>query len=58
MRRHFLYIFFSVIVLATYAWADFRGREFVSTKQTFAPQSMRGVHGGRSFWYSGYHGGK
>jgi hypothetical protein len=58
MRRNLLYALFGIVVLAVYAHNDLRGREFPTTRRTVAPQSMRGAHGGRSFWYSGYHGGK
>lgn len=58
MRRNFLYVLFAIFTIGFYAISDLGGREFASTRKTFAPQSMRGAHGGRSFWYSGYHGGK
>ncbi len=55
----FLYVIFGFVVLVLYASADLRGREFSQTKKGFVPQGVRGTHGGsRSFWYSGYHGGK
>jgi hypothetical protein len=58
MRR--LYGIFAMIILATYAYVDARGLELTPHKKQFVPHGLRSVsHGGyRSFWYSGYHGGK
>lgn len=56
----YLYFIFGLLVVVGYAWADLRGREFRQTKKGFVPQGLRGAQaaGARSFWYSGYHGGK
>ena len=57
--RKYLYLIFGLIVIGSYAYADLRGLEFRQTKKGFVPQSVRGSPGGaRSFWYSGYRGGK
>jgi hypothetical protein len=51
---------FAMIILASYAYIDLRGLELSPHKKQFVPHGLRSVsHGGyRSFWYSGYHGGK
>jgi hypothetical protein len=55
----FFYVVFGILVLVVYASADLRGREFRQTKKGFVPQGVRGAQSGaRSFWYSGYRGGK
>ena len=55
----YIYFIFGLLVVVGYAYADLRGLEFRQTKKGFVPQGVRGTHGGaRSFWYSGYHGGK
>ncbi len=57
MRR--LYALFALLVIGGYGYAGWTGWEMRSTKRGFAPQSVRGAHGGaRSFWYTGYRGGK
>jgi hypothetical protein len=53
-----LFILLGTIVIGSYGYAAFTGAEWRGRKRTFTPQAMRGVHGGRSFWYYGYHGGK
>ncbi|HVR37728.1 MAG TPA: hypothetical protein VMU84_01430 [Thermoanaerobaculia bacterium] len=57
MRKFYTVVAF--LIVATYAWADFTGREFTETRRGVSPQGLRGTRGGStSFWYSGYHGGK
>ena len=58
MRR--LYALFGIAIVAGYAFVDWRGLELRPTRRQFAPQGLRGAaHGGyRSYWFSGYHGGK
>lgn len=59
MKRNVLYAFIGIVVVATYAVCDLRGLEIRQTVRSNAPQGLRGVRGGsRSFWYSGFHGGK
>lgn len=56
-----LYTLFGIFILLGYAYVDFRGLELTPHKKQFVPQgaSVRTVrHGYRSYWYSGYHGGK
>jgi len=53
------YTLFGILILASYAWIDLHGYELTPHKRNFAPKGVRGSHGGyRSFWFSGYHGGK
>lgn len=55
----YVYFIFGMLVLVGYAWADLRGAEFRSTTKGFVPKGVRGAQAGaRSFWYSGYRGGK
>jgi len=58
MRR--LYLVLALLIIGGYGYADWRGFEpFVQTTRGNAQQSIRGAHGGgRTFWYSGYRGGK
>ena len=59
MKSNFLYVFIGVVVVAAYAITDLRGVELRQTTRSVAPAGLRGVRGGsRSFWYSGFHGGK
>jgi hypothetical protein len=58
MRKNYIYTFLGLIIVAGYAVADFSGWEFRKAAKTMAPQSMRGAHASRSFWYSGFRGGK
>lgn len=59
MKRNYFYTFVGMILIAFYAFADFHGLELPSTTKSVAPQGLRGARGGsRSFWYSGFHGGK
>ena len=54
-----LYVLFALLVIGGYAYASRTGWEMTSTKRGFAPQGVRGTHAGaRSFWYTGYRGGK
>jgi hypothetical protein len=55
-----LYALAALLIIGTYAWADFNGRELrPSRRRTLARQTVRGgVAGATSYWYSGYHGGK
>jgi hypothetical protein len=54
-----LYAAFGLLVVLGYGWADLRGYEFSAAGRRTIPQSARGAHGGyRSYWYSGFHGGK
>ena len=57
--RKALYLIFALAVVGGYAWADFNGYEMTTAKRGRVEQGMRGRSGGsRSFWYSGYRGGK
>ncbi len=57
MRK--LYVLFALLVVGGYAYAGWTGMELSPKKKGFAPQGVRGTHGGaRSFWYTGYRGGK
>jgi hypothetical protein len=59
MKRNYVYTVLGLIIVAVYAFADLRGYELRQTTRSFAPQGLRGARGGsRSFWYSGFHGGK
>ncbi len=59
MKRNWLYTLLGLVLVATYAIADFRGLELPMTSRNVVPQGLRGARGGsRSFWYSGFHGGK
>lgn len=53
-----IFALLGLLVIGAYGYAALTGAEWRSTKRTFTPQAMRGAHGGRSFWYYGYHGGK
>lgn len=55
-----LYALFGLAVILGYAYVDFRGLELRPSQRAHVPQGMRGSsHSGyRSFWYSGFHGGK
>ncbi len=58
MARAF-YILLSVLIIAGYGYAGYRGMEMPRTKKGFVPADVRGAHGGaRTFWYGGYRGGK
>lgn len=54
-----LYTIFGVLVLGTFAYAQLRGLEFRAAKHSRTQQDLRHTTSGhRSFWYSGFHGGK
>lgn len=53
-----LYIAIALLAIGIYAAAEFTGRDFRQTQRGQSQQGVRGAHGGRSFWYYGYHGGK
>jgi hypothetical protein len=54
-----LYVIVGVGLLGLYSMVELRGLEFRQTKKGFVPQGVRGKQSGtRSFWYSGYRGGK
>jgi hypothetical protein len=54
-----LYALLGILLIGGYAWADWTGRELQRPRRGYAPQSIRGSQSGaRSFWYTGYHGGK
>ena len=54
------YAILGTLVIGAYGFTGWRGMEVSTTKRTFVPQGLRAAsHGGyRSFWYSGFHGGK
>ena len=58
MRK--LYMLFAAFILLGYSWLDWHGYELAPSHRQFVPQGLRAAsHGGyRSFWTSGYHGGK
>jgi hypothetical protein len=54
-----LYLLFGVVVIATYSYTQLRGLEFPRTKKgRMTQQDLRHTSGHRSFWYTGFHGGK
>jgi hypothetical protein len=54
-----LYVLVALLIIGGYGYAGYRGLEVPKTKKGFAPQGVRGAHGGaRTFWYGGYRGGK
>lgn len=54
-----LYVLVGMFLIAAYGYAGFTGYELSLRKKGFAPQGMRGTHGGaRTFFYGGYRGGK
>lgn len=53
------YLIMALLVIGGFGWGNWRGMELMPSKKGFAPQGMRGAHGGaRTFWYGGYRGGK
>jgi len=58
MRK--LYWILGLFVVLGYGFVDYRGLELTPHKKQFVPHGLRSAaHGGyRSFWFSGYHGGK
>lgn len=58
MLRRF-YAMVGLLIVLGYGWASWRGLELRQTKKGFAPQGVRGAHGGtRPLWFGGYRGGK
>lgn len=57
--RTFYALLGSLIVLG-YGYADWKGLELGRSQRQYVPHGLRSAsHGGyRSFWYSGFHGGK
>ena len=57
--RMFYGILGSLIILG-YGFADWKGLELGRSHRQYVPAGLRSAsHGGyRSFWYSGFHGGK
>lgn len=54
-----LYTLLGILIIGGYAWAGTTGYELRAAKRGYAPQSVRGTQmGARTFWYTGYHGGK
>ena len=54
-----LYTIAGLLIVLGYGWVSWRGLEAGQTKRGFAPQGVRGTHGGtRPLWYGGYRGGK
>jgi hypothetical protein len=54
-----LYTLLGILIIGGYAWADSTGYELRPRRTGYAPQSVRGTQSGaRTFWYTGYHGGK
>ena len=53
-----LFILLGILVVGGYAFASWKGLEFRHTEKSYTRNGIRGAHGGRSFWYYGYHGGK
>lgn len=49
-----------VLVLSGYAYAEWRGLTIRTPHRTYIPHGLRSAsHGGyRSYWSSGFHGGK
>jgi hypothetical protein len=59
MARAFLLIV-GLIVLSGYSYAEWRGLTIQTPQRTYIPHGLRSAsHGGyRSYWSSGFHGGK
>lgn len=55
-----LYALIGILLIGGYGWAAWTGLELHRGRRGYAPQSgIRGSQSGaRSFWYTGYHGGK
>lgn len=49
-----------LIVLSGYAWTEWRGMTLQHPERQYIPHGLRSAsHGGyRSYWTSGFHGGK
>lgn len=55
----FLYALLGILIVGGYAVAALTGSELRSSRKGYAPAGIRGAQSGaRSFWYTGYHGGK
>lgn len=55
-----LFIIAGLTILSGYAWTEWHGLTVHHTKREFIPHGLRSAsHGGyRSYWTSGFHGGK
>ena len=55
-----LYTLFSVVVIGAYGFVGWRGIELTPSHRQVVAHGLRSAsHGGyRSFWTSGFHGGK
>lgn len=55
-----IYTLFSILVIGGYGFIGWRGVEIRPSHRQYAPHGLRSApHGGyRSFWTSGFHGGK
>jgi len=55
-----LYTLFSIAVIGGYGFIGWRGLGIMPTHRQYVPHGLRSAsHGGyRSFWTSGFHGGK
>jgi hypothetical protein len=54
-----LYVLLALAIIGGFGWGNWRGMGVMPAKKSFAPQGLRGAHGGaRVFWYGGYRGGK
>ncbi len=55
-----LFMVVGLIVLSGYGYAEWRGLSMHRSQRTFIPHGLRSAsHGGyRSYWNSGFHGGK
>ena len=52
------YLLLGIVILGLYTAATVRGWEFGNPARERVPENMRNATGYRSFWYTGYHGGK
>ena len=55
-----LFLMVGLAVVSSYAFAEWRGLTFHHPQRTYIPHGLRSAsHGGyRSYWSSGFHGGK
>ena len=55
-----IYALFGILVLAGFSFVTWRGIQPGVGQRKYVAEGLRGAaHGGyRSFWYSGFHGGK
>ena len=58
--NRWLFLVVGLIVLSGYAWAEWRGLTLQHSQRQYIPHGLRSApHGGyRSYWISGFHGGK